>query len=191
MEYEAPVNDALCTYRKVRVLHGEVFKTCLEAKSEIAGLPVEDQVDLGYVIHKTERLLKEIQTHVNTTKGRLAKLMFLSFVQEGTGSVRGAFATGRPDAKDVPVIPRFERDPDAYLEFVEALGVDPESDAAQKGLVVPKYKAIQEHIAHCAEAGEPCALPTVEDAQDVAMLYHPVKLFDIEEESQKALSSSV
>lgn len=149
------VEELAATYRR---LYAEVYSPLLDQMSEVSKQTItdlEDAVDLGFLCREIEHLLDDLRKEVKARHVRIARLIALDIINQVTGTdddplVRGQYATGTPDVKPTPKIPRKETQ--EYQDLCKALGIPPE--LAVEGFVQFHYPKLVEYCAKLAADGK-------------------------------------
>lgn len=114
---------------------------------------LELQVDACYLIRKAREHLEDARKMLGRIESNLVNQVGYTWVLRMSAEpIRGQFATGSPDVKDVPKLPSASKDPEGYAECLQAVGVPP--DAIDAGLLQFHFKGLGEFVARLAAEGK-------------------------------------
>jgi hypothetical protein len=150
--------EILDTWRRVYE-----FASRVDDSMKAGKLPVEDAVDIGYVMNSLAQFFDAARKDCKGRKEQIARMVSLHVATlemenpgQNTGHVKGRLAIGIPDIRREVQIPKI-KDPKTkkltpeYVQFMRTLGVPEE--VIQLGIIKPDWKGLGDYATHLARLG--------------------------------------
>lgn len=153
------VSDVLALHAEVQRLYHTVYQKMSELSGQLrpGKMPCGDMVDIGYLLREMENILDELRKEVKARKELTGKLIAFervqAFVEDSSidMTVRGSLASGTPDVKQLPELPK--KGTPEYGQLLAYFGAT--EAQIQQGALKPDFKVIAELCTQRAADGLP------------------------------------
>ena len=150
------VTDASQILREARELHSKVFQVLVGIKRVFGRreTTLEELVDMCWLLRQASKLYDDLRKELNKQDEIISIVVANRWLMRPThGPIRGELATGSPDVRDQPCIPRRSENPEAYDNMLRSLGV-PEDVVATAAIRID-FEGIGNFLAALQESGKP------------------------------------
>lgn len=150
------VTEASAILREARELHRNVFQAIVGIKRVFGRreTTLEELIDLCWLLRQTSKLYDDLRKELARQDDTISIVVANRWLMRPThGPIRGELATGSPDVRDQPCIPRRSDNPEAYDAMLRDLGV-PE-DVVSSAAIRIDFEGIGNFLAALQQAGKP------------------------------------
>lgn len=149
------VTDTRAMYTRVETMHRVVYGLLIQVRDELrdAELSQGDRVDLSFLLREMAKMFKDLEKESRLLRENNDNIVcFKAISSQSVENIKGEIATGTPQVKTTAKLPSRSRDPEAFYQLMEDLGVPPESVA--QDAVRPHYPGMLELISQRVADGK-------------------------------------
>lgn len=147
-------------YRNVVELHSKIHAYLQEETEGISNLSLTELADLAYG-------LRELAKLADDTRKEATKLQTLAEIkacikwmrEQEFGPIRTQYCTATTDIKKCPKLPSRKKDPEAYAQICEWLGLPKEVIESEEELFRPHWPGVKEQVSKALGRGENPPVP--------------------------------
>lgn len=111
--------------------------------------------DVGYMAREAEKLANEVKKKLSALHIKAQKVLCLRCLNaEQVEAVETDYCKATPDIKQKATPPTLKREPEAFKELMESLGVDPEY-CIEFEAVKPNYNGLNDLVTELTALGKP------------------------------------
>lgn len=143
----------LQTYVEARKLHDETLDRIPYLENSVKSMDPAMIVDTVYALKKTNEVLDDMRKKLDKVTHLAERLGCVIAVQSAEAQLHGRWSTGTTGMREQPGVPNPEKEPEAYVELMRALGAS--EQVIEDKTLRPSFEAVGEYMAKLGEEGRP------------------------------------
>lgn len=164
-------------HRLVQREHQAIYNLAIELRDSVnkGQIPNEEAVDIAFLLREMADYLDDLRKEMNKVRVIIEKVTCMRWMQtslnddptKSAQSIQGDLAVGTPHLKMAATLPNRHKDPEAYVKFMNQIGVS--GEALKRDMVRVHWPLVIDYFTDLSEQGKP--LPNGIDTSRTYPLY--------------------
>jgi len=157
------LKEAIDIYVEARSAHAKLTHDILKLKHKVGRsggvTDMKELADLALVASDVKKLAEDLESEARQLREISEKVCCLAWMRRGVAdNIKTEYVTATPDIKPIPKLPDRRREPEAYGQLMDGLGVpralwDVGDD--RSAVMQPHWNGMQEYVASLMQQGKP------------------------------------